>query len=103
MNNVSRLISALLLFVVILPAPLQFVRAQETRERSTSEPKTAWPTDSKSAAKKAAENTVTLPEEPVMRIALSTGTGAATISTTAQLVAASDLPGANQPLQTTRV
>src|SRR4051812_32764973 len=102
MNSVSKFISASLLFVVILSAPLQFVRAQETRERATSAPKTAWPTDSKSATKKAAENTVTLPEEPVMRIALSTETAAATISSTAQLIAVSDFPAANQPLETTR-
>ncbi len=38
-----------------------------------------------------------------MRIALSTGTGAATISTTAKLVAASDLADANQTLEATRV
>jgi stage II sporulation protein D len=38
-----------------------------------------------------------------MRIALSTGASAVTISTTARLVAASDLPDANQPLETNRV
>jgi stage II sporulation protein D len=103
MNTVYRFISAWLLFVSLLSAPAQFVSAQETRDRSTSAPKSAWPTDSKSAVKKAAENTVTLAEEPVMRIALSTGTGAATISTTARLVAVSDLPDANQPLEAPRV
>jgi stage II sporulation protein D len=102
MNTGSKFISALLLLVVLLSAPLQFVSAQETRDRSTSTQKT-WPTDSKSVVKKAAENTVTLADEPVMRIALSTGTSAVTISTTAQLVAASDLPDANQPLETSRV
>jgi hypothetical protein len=76
---------------------------RETRDRSTSAPKSAWPADSKSAVKKAAENTVTLADEPVMRIALSTGTSAATISTTARLLAASDLPDASQPLDTARV
>jgi len=101
MNTVSRFISAWLLFVVLSSAPAQFVCAQETRDRSTSAPK--WPTDSKSVIKKAAENTVTLAEEPVMRIALSTGTGAATISTTARLVAVSDLANSNQPLEATRV
>ena len=103
MNNVPRFISALLLFVTLLSAPVQFVCAQETRERSTSTQKSTWPTESKSVVKKAAESTVTLSEEPLMRIALSTGTGAATISTTARLIAASDLPDANQPLETTRV
>jgi hypothetical protein len=103
MNTVPKFISALLLFVILSSAPAQFVSAQETRDRSTSAPKGAWPVDSKSVVKTAAENTVTLSEEPVMRIALSTGTGAATISTTAQLVAASDLPDANQTLETSRV
>ena len=41
--------------------------------------------------------------EPVMRIALSTNTRAATISTTAQLLNASDLIGEPQPLETSRV
>ena len=103
MNTGSKFISALLLFVVLLSAPIQFVSAQETRDRSTSAQKSNWPTDSKSVVKKAAENTVTLSDEPVMRIALSTGASAVTISTTARLVAASDLPDANQPLETNRV
>jgi stage II sporulation protein D len=102
MNTVYRFISAWLLFVILSSAPIQFVSAQETRDRSTS-PKSAWPTDSKSAVKKAAENTFTLSEEPWMRIALSTGTGAATISTTARLVAVSDLADGNQPLEAARV
>ncbi len=103
MNRFPKAISALLLFVILLSAPAQFAAAQETRDRSTTASKTAWPTDSKSVVKKAAENTVTLSDEPVMRIALSTGTGAATISTTAKLVAVSDLPDSNQPLEATRV
>lgn len=41
--------------------------------------------------------------EPVMRIALSTNTRAATISTAAQLLNASDLIGEPQPLETSRV
>lgn len=42
-------------------------------------------------------------DEPVMRIALSTDTRAATISTTAQLVKVSDFDLTPQPLETTRV
>ena len=103
MNRVPKFISAALLCVIALSAPVQFISAQETRERSTGTSKTNWPTDSKSVVKKAAENTVTLSEEPVMRIALSTGTSAATISTTAKLIAASDLPNADQPLENSRV
>jgi hypothetical protein len=41
--------------------------------------------------------------EPVMRIALSTNTRAATISTAAQLLNASDLIGEPQPLESSRV
>ena len=41
--------------------------------------------------------------EPVMRIALSTNTRAATISTAAQLLNASDFAGEPQPLETSRV
>ena len=102
MNTVPKFTSAFLLFVIALTAPAQLVSAQETRDRSTSQ-KREWPTESKSVVKKAAENTVTLSEEPVMRIALSTGTSAATISTTARLVAASDLPNGDQPLEASRV
>jgi stage II sporulation protein D len=105
MITAHRFISLLLLFAILSTTPAQFVFAQETRERSTSAPRSNWPTDPKSAARKASENasTATLSDEPVMRIALSTGTGAATISTTAQLVAVSDLADANQTLAATRV
>jgi stage II sporulation protein D len=103
MNRVPKSISTILLCVIALSAPVQFISAQETRERSTGTPQTNWPTDSKSVAKKAAENTTTLSDEPVMRIALSTGASAATISTTAKLIATSDLPNADQPLENSRV
>ncbi|HYW74546.1 MAG TPA: SpoIID/LytB domain-containing protein [Pyrinomonadaceae bacterium] len=100
-----KFISLLLLFAILSAAPAQFAWAQETRERSTSAPKTNWPADPKSPVRTATDNasTVTLSAEPVMRIALSTGTGAATISTTAQLLAVSDLDQQNQALATTRV
>jgi stage II sporulation protein D len=103
MNRFSKFISTVLLFLVILSAPARFVSAQETRDRSTSAQKKPWPTESNSVVKKASENSVTLPDEPVMRIALSTGTSAATISTTAKLVAGSDFLDANRPLDATRV
>src|SRR5438067_4144677 len=54
------------------------------------------------AQKKPAATQTQLADEPVMRIALSTDTRAATISTTAQLVKVSDF-GNSQPLDTTRV
>src|SRR5437879_4631276 len=44
-----------------------------------------------------------LADEPVMRIALSTDTRAATISTTAQLIKVSDFDGNSQRLDTARV
>ncbi len=103
MNKFPKFASASLLFIVVFAIPCQFISAQETRDRSTSSQKSAWPTESKSVVKSAAEGSVTLTDEPVMRIALSTGTGAATISTTAKLVAASDLADANQTLDATRV
>jgi stage II sporulation protein D len=57
------------------------------------------PQDQKPPAASAAQ----LSDEPVMRIALSTDTRAATISTTAQLVKVSDFDGNTQPLETTRI
>ena len=104
MNKVPRFISALLLVPLIAAMPGQFVFAQESRDRSVT-PQQTWSADSQSTVKKAKENvvTATLADEPVMRIALSTGTGAATISTTAKLLTVSDLPDTNQPLDTTRV
>ena len=104
MNTVPRFISALLLVSMAAATPGQLVFAQETRDRSVA-PQQTWSEDSQSTVKKAKENvvTATLADEPVMRIALSTGTSAATISTTAKLLTVSDLPDANQPLDTTRV
>src|SRR5215471_19138388 len=100
-----RVIAIVLLATIGLSLPTRLVSAQETRERSVSAEKNNWPTDSKSVVKTASENggTVTLAEEPVMRIALSTGSNAATISTTAKLLNVSDTPDSTQALETTRV
>src|SRR5215471_2421925 len=100
-----RVIAIVLLATIGLSLPTRLVSAQETRERSVSAEKNNWPTDSKSVVKTASENggTVTLAEEPVMRIALSTGSSAATISTTAKLLNVSDTPDSTQALETTRV
>jgi stage II sporulation protein D len=63
-----------------------------------------WPVDSGSVVTKSIERTeINSANEPVMRIALSTGTGAATISTTARLISVSELTDEAQPLDSTRV
>jgi len=101
----ARVIAIVLLATTGLSLPARLVLAQETRDRTVTAEKNNWPTDSKSVAKTAGENsgTVTLSTEPVMRIALSTGTSAATISTTAKLLNVSDTPDTTQALETTRV
>src|SRR5882724_7272985 len=112
MPSPNRRIAIVLLIVGALISPLTFSRAvaaQETRERRTAkdtEEKTQnnWPTDNGSVVKKASETDESkLSSEPVMRIALSTGTRAATISTTAQLLNASELNSTPLPLDTARV
>ncbi len=101
----ARVIAIVLLATIWLSLPTRLVIAQETRERSVSAQKNNWPTDSKSVTTRAGENdsTITLSAEPVMRIALSTGTSAVTISTTAKLLNVSDTPDTTQALETTRV
>src|SRR5438874_3294198 len=82
-------------------APLAL--AQQPSARS-DEKSTRWPSDKSSIVNTASENgTTTLSDEPVMRIALSTGTSAATISTTARLLNVSEIDTNNQALETTRV
>jgi len=90
-----------LLIATFLSASNVLVIAQDARDKSKSN----WPTESKSVVKKTTEGltAVTLSEEPVMRIALSTGIGAATISTTARLLSVSETTTDNQPLEATRV
>lgn len=91
----------MLLSAVFLSASNAPVLAQDSRDK----PKSTWPTESKSVVKKTTEDVaaITLSDEPVMRIALSTGTSAATISTTAKLLNVSEIDTNNQPLETTRV
>jgi len=112
MQSSNRRIAIVLLVVSALASPLniaRFVFAQETRERRAAnekEEKTQrnWPTDNNSVVKKATESDESkLLSEPVMRIALSTGTRTVTISTTAQLLNASALNSAPQSLETARV
>ncbi|MEK6337150.1 MAG: SpoIID/LytB domain-containing protein [Acidobacteriota bacterium] len=104
---------AIVLLVSALVSPLSVappLYAQESRERRAEKPKEepkqrVWPTDTGSPVKKASEakESERLAAEPIMRIALSTGTRSATISTTGQLLNASVLNSAAQPLETARV
>src|SRR5205085_5198154 len=73
----SKRIAVVLLVAIFLSASSAPVLAQDGRDK----PKSNWPIESKSVVKKTGEGVtaVTLSEEPVMRIALSTGIGAATI------------------------
>ena len=108
-----RRFAIVLLIASVLISPLTFARsvfAQETRERPKPDEKSektqrAWPAEQGSVVKKAGEPTASpqLSNEPVMRIALSTDTRAATISTTARLLNASEFNSATQPLEATRV
>lgn len=93
-------------------APLRLtppVVAQESRERRTAPVKeettrSAWPTETGSVVQKAGDpNSSELSGEPVMRIALSTNTRAASISTTALLLNASAENSPPQSLETARV
>jgi stage II sporulation protein D len=107
----TRTIATLLLIVGMLISPLSFApstSAQETRERRASgdageKNQRTWPADERSILKKASEPSAQLSNEPVMRIALSTGVRAATISTTASLLNASEFNSSVQPLETARV
>ncbi|HXI62582.1 MAG TPA: SpoIID/LytB domain-containing protein [Pyrinomonadaceae bacterium] len=100
MLHSSKVIAIVLLSAVFLSASNALVLAQDARDK----PKSTWPTESKSVVKKTEDAAaITLSDEPVMRIALSTGTSAATISTTARLLNVSEIDTNNQPLETTRI
>jgi stage II sporulation protein D len=100
--------------VVLLVASLLFsssgflqlatAQQQEPAAGTKSDKPRQWPTDSGSIVSKAGETAdVGSLNEPVMRIALSTSTGAATISTTARLLNVSEFTNEAQPLEATRV
>ncbi len=112
MHYFSRRIAVVLLVVSALASLFSFapsIAAQETRDRRAAnekEEKTrpAWPTENGSVVKRASNTDESkLSNEPIMRIALSTDTRAVSISTTAQLLNASELNSAPQPLETARV
>src|SRR5215831_7567906 len=110
MFNLSRPLVVVFLLASFLLAPLLSLNAQETRDRRTGstnqdEEKRAWPSGTEPIVRAPGEATgvARLTTEPVMRIALSTDSGAATISTTGHLLKASELDPQPQPLDTARV
>ena len=109
MQNSFRTIATLLLIATVLLSPITLpqIIAQDRERRApavTGQQKT-WPAENDSLVRKASESKdpVQLSNEPVMRIALSTGVRAATISTTARLVNASEFGAEALPADTSRV
>jgi stage II sporulation protein D len=110
MQRLIRIVSIMLLIASTFFSPLTFSTntfAQDRDRRATPEtgqPKT-WPADQSTITRTASESKelAQLSPEPIMRIALSTGTRSATISTNAQLLNASEVNAQTLPLDTTRV
>jgi stage II sporulation protein D len=109
MLSSTRTIAVVLLIASVLLSAVSFATAtlaQDRERRAAGEtvPKT-WPSDQDSITRKTSESigAVQLSNEPVMRIALSTGSRAATISTTARLLNASEVGSQSLPLEATRV
>ncbi|HMG73394.1 MAG TPA: SpoIID/LytB domain-containing protein [Pyrinomonadaceae bacterium] len=110
MHSSTRTIAAVLLIASLSLSVLSFAPATVAQDRERRPPaengqQQTWPTGQDSITRKASESksTVQLSNEPVMRIALSTGSRAATISTTARLLNASESGSQSLPLETTRV
>src|SRR5437588_234072 len=112
MRNPNRRNVIVLLIASILISPLSFassIIAQETRQRRTQDETSegtqrTWPSGPRSIIKSASDIPgPSISPEPVLRIALSTDTRAATISTTARLLNASELNSSAPPLDTTRL
>jgi stage II sporulation protein D len=109
MHNSLRVPAIFLLVASVLLSPCTFVATTAAQDRlrrpSNKDEKATWPADQGSIVKKAGESKAPsqLQSEPVMRIALSTDTRAATISTTAKLLNASEINPTPVPLETTRV
>src|SRR6266446_4449804 len=112
MRNPNRRNVIVLLIASILISPLSLassIVAQETRERRTQDkksesPQRTWPSEQRSVIKNASDVAgPSISPEPVLRIALSTDTRAATVSTMARLLNASELNSSAQPLETTRL
>src|SRR3989441_2719704 len=112
MRNPNQRNMIVLLIASLLISPLSLassILAQETRERRTQDEKSGgtqrtWPSEPRSVIKNAGDVVgPSISQEPVLRIALSTDTRAATISTTARLLNASELNSSAPPLDTTRL
>src|SRR6266849_4515046 len=108
MHSHCRSISVPILLASLLLSPLTVapsINAQELRAPAAKEEKTrrAWPLQPSSTFREAAGEPAQLINEPLMRIALSTDVGAATISTAGHLLKASELDLTPQPLETTRL
>jgi SpoIID/LytB domain protein len=111
MHSRCRSISVPVLLASALLSPLTVapsINAQELRPPvapAAKEEKTqrAWPLQQGSIVNEATSERAQLMNEPLMRIALSTDVGAATISTAGHLLKASELDMTPQPLETTRL
>lgn len=110
MQKSFRTLATRLLIASTLLSPVTFsssLVAQDRQRRTTDETgsQKTWPSDQSSIVKKASETkeTVQLSNEPVMRIALSTDSRVATVSTTAHLLNASEIASEVLPLDTSRV
>jgi len=99
-----------LLLGSLLQSPLSCLIAQETRERrsqnsSGGKPERTWPTEPNAVFPATSEpkNAVRLEAEPLMRIALAVDVRAATISTSAHLLKASEFDSSTEALDVARV
>jgi stage II sporulation protein D len=107
MPRPKRIVAILLLIASTLSSSLTFSFAQDRDRRASGETgvQKTWPSDQGSIARTSSESKelAQLSQEPVMRIALSTGSRSATISTNAQLINASEVNVQALPLDTSRV
>src|SRR5258708_26472773 len=107
MQERPRTIATRLLIASTLLSPLSLSSAMVAQDRQrravdeTGQPKT-WPSEQPSIVKKASESKepAQLSNEPVVRIALSTDSRVATISTTHRMVYACELGSEHIPLET---
>src|SRR5256714_9272256 len=104
MIGLIRRFAAVLLLAAFGCSPIApLALAQQPGARSDDK-SNRWPSDKSSIVNTASESgTTTLPNDPVMRIALSTETSAATISTAAQLLSVSEFSSESQPVEAARV
>src|ERR1041385_6721821 len=104
MIGLRRIPAVVLLAAFACSSIIPVALAQQPGNRTSDDKANSWPADKSSVVKTTSEPTTTvLSNEPLMRIALSTGTSAATISTTAQLLNVSESTSDAQPLESTRV